>query len=265
MAGVNRKLIVNDGRVERELLLVGTLVVGRDPFCDVSDSGELLSRRHAEFVASATDVQVRDLGSRNGILVNGVKVGHGALRPGDVVQVGHLQVRYVEDQAAAVVETVPGADETALMNRRRPSGPVPAPAAQNPAPSAPTPAPALALPASDSTVVMASRKAVRPATSPASPQPAAALQPMQPPAGLATTSRPPAAAPAGAPTVRVPVAALAATVFLGTAIPLLLSRSEVLSVAAALALAFGVALVAASATTVFIARRCSPPSRTRLP
>jgi pSer/pThr/pTyr-binding forkhead associated (FHA) protein len=100
---VNRKLIVNDGRRERELLLIGTMVVGRDPTCDISDADPLLSRRHVEFIARAADVIVRDLGSRNGILVNGVKIAQGILRGGDVVQVGHLQVKFVEDNAPLVV------------------------------------------------------------------------------------------------------------------------------------------------------------------
>ena len=40
-----RKLVVSDGRTERELLLVGTIVVGRDPSCQLNDLDPLLSRR----------------------------------------------------------------------------------------------------------------------------------------------------------------------------------------------------------------------------
>lgn len=92
-----RKLLVNDGRAEREVLLVGTIVVGRDPSCQLTDLDPLLSRRHAEFVPSNKGVTVRDLKSRNGILVNGDKVPERLLKPGDVVQLGHLHVRYVEE------------------------------------------------------------------------------------------------------------------------------------------------------------------------
>jgi predicted component of type VI protein secretion system len=92
-----RKLLVSDGRTEREVLLVGTIVVGRDPSCQLNDLDPLLSRRHAEFVPSGKGVTVRDLKSRNGILVNGDKVPEHALKPGDVVQLGHLHVRYVEE------------------------------------------------------------------------------------------------------------------------------------------------------------------------
>lgn len=97
-----RKLIVNDGSSERELVLVGTVVVGRDPSCELHDLDPLLSRRHAEFVTTAQGVTVRDLDSRNGILVNGDKVPQHALRAGDVVQLGHLNVRYIEE---AVIKT----------------------------------------------------------------------------------------------------------------------------------------------------------------
>jgi len=92
-----KKLLVNDGRSEREVLLVGTIVFGRDPSCQLNDLDPLLSRRHAEFVPSSKGVTVRDLKSRNGILVNGDKVPEHVLKPGDVVQLGHLHVRYVEE------------------------------------------------------------------------------------------------------------------------------------------------------------------------
>ena len=92
-----RKLLVNDGRGERELLLVGTIVVGRDPSCHLNDMDPLLSRRHAEFVSTGKGVTIRDLHSRNGILVNGDKVPEHALQSGDVIQLGHLHLRYIEE------------------------------------------------------------------------------------------------------------------------------------------------------------------------
>ena len=95
---VSKVLVVNDGKRERELLLVERLVVGRDPTCDISFDDGLLSRRHAEFIAAATAVTVRDLGSRNGVFVNGTRRAEQALSPGDVVQIGPLRVRYLLDR-----------------------------------------------------------------------------------------------------------------------------------------------------------------------
>ena len=99
---MSRRLIILGGKKPRDLALVGTLVVGRDPMCDVSESDPLLSRRHAEFAAGAKGVTVRDLGSRNGILVNGVKQPQAVLHGGDVVQVGHLQVKFLDEAGPAL-------------------------------------------------------------------------------------------------------------------------------------------------------------------
>jgi hypothetical protein len=95
---VSRLLVVHDGKRERELQLVERLVVGRDPACDITVEDSLLSRRHAEFVATRDVVTVRDLGSRNGIFVNGTRAAERDLQPGDVVQIGSLRVRYVTDR-----------------------------------------------------------------------------------------------------------------------------------------------------------------------
>ena len=95
---MSRRLIVTGGTRNRELVLVDSLIVGRDPQCDVSEQNDpLMSRRHAAFSADSKHAIVRDLGSRNGILVNGTKVSEAQLRNGDVVQIGHLQVKFVDE------------------------------------------------------------------------------------------------------------------------------------------------------------------------
>jgi hypothetical protein len=133
---VAKKLYVNDGRSERTLLLVANMVVGRDPMCEISDDDALLSRRHAEFVVGGGDVLVRDLGSRNGVYVNGLKVSEKPLRSNDLVRIGHLELRYVEDAtplSAALAAAV--ADSTAFVPGGAPLGPRPVPASglRNPA------------------------------------------------------------------------------------------------------------------------------------
>jgi pSer/pThr/pTyr-binding forkhead associated (FHA) protein len=95
---MSRRLIISGGSRPRELILVDTLIVGRDPSCDITDTNDpLLSRRHAAFTADTRDAIVRDLDSRNGILVNGAKTKQSRLNHGDVVQIGHLQVKYVDE------------------------------------------------------------------------------------------------------------------------------------------------------------------------
>ena len=110
---MSRRLIVSGGSRPRELVLVDTLVVGRDPACDISEINDpLLSRRHAAFTADTRDAMVRDLESRNGILVNGAKAKEARLKHGDVVQIGHLQVKYL-DEVGPFVDVPGGADAAA--------------------------------------------------------------------------------------------------------------------------------------------------------
>jgi len=99
---VSRKLIVNDGRRERELLIVSKIVVGRDPTCDLSEADSLLSRRHAEFAIAGENIVVRDLGSRNGIYVNGTRTAETVLQSGDTIRIGPLMMRFIEDSSPLV-------------------------------------------------------------------------------------------------------------------------------------------------------------------
>jgi pSer/pThr/pTyr-binding forkhead associated (FHA) protein len=102
---VSHKLLVKDQLGEREVLLIDTVAVGRDPRCDISQADPVLSRRHAEFVASGQGVIVRDLSSRNGILVNGRKMQEAVLRPGDVVQISQLAVTFLSSIDAVTIAT----------------------------------------------------------------------------------------------------------------------------------------------------------------
>ena len=106
---MSRRLIISGGSRPRELILVDTLIVGRDPACDITETNDpLLSRRHAAFTADTRDAIVRDLDSRNGILVNGAKTKQSRLSHGDVVQIGHLQVKYLDE--VGPFTDVPSAD-----------------------------------------------------------------------------------------------------------------------------------------------------------
>lgn len=67
----------------------GTSVLGRGSTCDVRIDDPRLSRGHARFVLDGHDLRVEDLGSRNGVLVDGRRIdGASALRHGQVVVCG---------------------------------------------------------------------------------------------------------------------------------------------------------------------------------
>lgn len=104
---MSHRLLVKDNVGERELLLIDSIVIGRDPRCDISESDPQLSRRHAEFSVSDRGVVVRDLNSRNGMLVNGKKVLEAILHPGDVVQVANLAVTFVRAGAEPEAVSMP--------------------------------------------------------------------------------------------------------------------------------------------------------------
>jgi hypothetical protein len=85
-------LLVGDGR--RSRLSGSRVVVGRSRDCDVIVSDPNVSRRHAELRHSDEGWAVADLGSTNGIRVNGRRVDQSALRPGDRITIGVTELTF---------------------------------------------------------------------------------------------------------------------------------------------------------------------------
>jgi hypothetical protein len=80
---------------QRVDLSSSTVTVGRLPECTISINDNNISRNHAEIKAGPTAYVVKDLGSTNGTMVNGVKiVGEHRLRDGDIVSFGSTHVRF---------------------------------------------------------------------------------------------------------------------------------------------------------------------------
>jgi len=90
------QLIATLGNQTFELPPGATLILGRALNSDIPIFDPTISRRHAEVRSDDTGVQVRDLGARNGILVNGVKVDDARLTAGDVVTFGKVAFRVRE-------------------------------------------------------------------------------------------------------------------------------------------------------------------------
>ncbi len=69
----------------------GAYIAGRSSEADLVIREDRVSRKHARFFFARGATWVRDLGSRNGTLVNGEKVQERRLRTGDRIQIGaHL-------------------------------------------------------------------------------------------------------------------------------------------------------------------------------
>ena len=87
------QLIVVQGKPEGKVIpmTVPVFRIGRGPNCHLRPNSEQVSREHAEIAVDNDQVTLRDLGSRNGSLLNGKSLsGVSPLKNGDVVQIGPL-------------------------------------------------------------------------------------------------------------------------------------------------------------------------------
>lgn len=90
-------------------------LVGRGTDVDVRLHDRSVSRHHARLVRRGRDFLVEDLGTTNGVYVNGVRAkGFKALATGDIVELGQTMLRYDGPERAPQEETV-------AQRRRRPT------------------------------------------------------------------------------------------------------------------------------------------------
>ena len=69
------------------------LSIGRDDSNDISLDGLQISKRHAKLIRSGADVMIDDLGSTNGVFINGNRVSRQVIRPEDSAQIGTFIIR----------------------------------------------------------------------------------------------------------------------------------------------------------------------------
>jgi hypothetical protein len=92
------------------------VIAGRSTEADLVLSDDAVSRKHARFHSARGRVWVRDLGSRNGTLVNGVPIRHHCLRIGDRIAIGASLARLELKEAGDVA-----ARKAGEPRRRRPN------------------------------------------------------------------------------------------------------------------------------------------------
>ncbi len=73
------------------------LLFGRHEECDVQLNSKKVSRRHCVLAQVNDYLVIRDLGSTNGVRINGTRVSEGKLRPGDELQVGNFKYQVCAD------------------------------------------------------------------------------------------------------------------------------------------------------------------------
>src|SRR3954454_4661963 len=67
------------------------LLLGRHPECDIQIDSRKISRRHCCIAQVSDYLVVRDLGSTNGIRVNGIRTLEGRLKNGDELTIGSFR------------------------------------------------------------------------------------------------------------------------------------------------------------------------------
>jgi DNA-binding NtrC family response regulator len=125
-------LVIAAGTDHEERVAIGDRPVrlGSDEDNDVVVADAHVSRRHAEVRRTSEGVVVRDLGSKNGTFVGGVRVKEALLEPGSIITLGATDLRFESDAGAAA-----GAAPRRAPDATRKSGPAAALSAPTEGPS----------------------------------------------------------------------------------------------------------------------------------
>lgn len=101
------KLILNhEGAVIREYPLKGErTTVGRKPHNDIHLEDPTVSGEHAAFL-NLQNFYVEDLGSTNGVILNGKRVTKRQLTNGDIVRIGRHEFKFVDEVTNQFDQTV---------------------------------------------------------------------------------------------------------------------------------------------------------------
>jgi pSer/pThr/pTyr-binding forkhead associated (FHA) protein len=87
-------------------LIEGQFAVGRSAGCQLSLDDPLVSRRHALLVVSRDGVTIEDLQSRNGVILNGQRIGgRTPVKAGDKIVIGSQELTLLEGRDSTGRET----------------------------------------------------------------------------------------------------------------------------------------------------------------
>ena len=90
----------SEGRKAAISISAQEFVIGRAETADLCISDSNLSRRHARITREWNDIYIEDLGSKNGIVVNGRKIGSPTrIKDGDRIYLGTLHLAFMDPLA----------------------------------------------------------------------------------------------------------------------------------------------------------------------
>src|SRR4029079_12468648 len=115
-----RLVVVSSNFAGREFVLDRpTMVIGRTDDNDVVVNHRSISRHHAKIVLEQGRYCIVDMQSSNGVRVNGEDYGKVELRRGDMIDLGHVRMRYVDPGEDFVCERDAQLVEVATRSRGR--------------------------------------------------------------------------------------------------------------------------------------------------
>jgi hypothetical protein len=98
--GVEQELVTLSWNGDSLQVKQPRIVIGRSRDCDVQLADANVSRRHAELRQEGASYWIVDLGSTNGIEVNGKRVKRAKLRSGDTITLGSTEVTFSREAGA---------------------------------------------------------------------------------------------------------------------------------------------------------------------
>src|SRR5690242_18104916 len=80
-------------------VLQGSFIIGRGTDCQLALDDPLVSRRHAALRVDPAGVTIEDLGSRNGVMLNGVRIEKPErLTDGDLIRIGSQDISFYAEE-----------------------------------------------------------------------------------------------------------------------------------------------------------------------
>jgi hypothetical protein len=97
--GVEQELVTLNWDGDRHEVKQRRVVIGRSRDCDIQLADANVSRRHAELRQEGASYWIVDLGSTNGLEVNGKRVRRAKLRSGDTITMGSTELTFSREAA----------------------------------------------------------------------------------------------------------------------------------------------------------------------
>lgn len=73
--------------------LVGSMVIGREPECDITIPSDEISRKHARIITRPGSIMIEDMGSSNGTYVNNQPVQKAVVHEGDDIRFDKIRFK----------------------------------------------------------------------------------------------------------------------------------------------------------------------------